>query len=319
MTSVPRFGFGSVLADGAAILVGGLGAAVAHAMPDLPLLEEPPAGRLIDLPGRGETYLIDTPAPYPGAPTVVLLHGLACTAALNWASTYSALSGVARVVAFDLRWHGQGIDASEYALEDCADDVAAVLDELRISSAIVVGYSLGGSVAQLVAHRHPSRVEGLVLCSTAGYWQGHLGERLFFPLWDRYFAQATRPRAHAHVQHVRRGRASETYVPSASWASDEMRGISPWALGHAMNAVGNFSSDAWIGDLRVPTAVVVTAKDKAIPAERQHQLAARIPGAVVYEAPGGHASVVLDAQTWVPVFLDAVQDIAARRRAAAAV
>lgn len=317
MTSA-RIGLGSVLADAAAILVGGLGAAVVRRMPDLPLLEEPPAGRLIDLPGRGETYLIDTPAPYPGAPTVVLLHGLACTAALNWASTYSALSGVARVVAFDLRWHGQGIDASEYALEDCADDVAAVLDELRISSAIVVGYSLGGSVAQLVAHRHPSRVEGLVLCSTAGYWQGHLGERLFFPLWDRYFAQATRPRAHAHVQHVRRGRVSGA-AATASWASDEMRGISPWALGHAMSAVGNFDSSAWIGDLRVPTAVVVTARDKAIPTHRQHELAASIPGAVVHEAPGGHASVVLDAETWVPVFLDAVQDVAARRRAAVAV
>jgi 3-oxoadipate enol-lactonase len=319
MTSVPRFGFGSVLADGAAIVVGGIGAAVARAVPDLAMLEQPPAGRLIDLPGRGETYLIDTPAPYPGAPTVVLLHGLACTAALNWASTFSALSEVARVVAFDLRWHGQGIDASEYALEDCADDVVAVLDELRIGAAVVVGYSLGGSVAQLVAYRHPSRVEGLVLCSTAGNWQGHLGERLFFPLWDRWFAQGTRPRAHAHVQQVRRGRVAASDAPSSSWASDEMRGISAWALGHAMNAVGNFSSDAWIGDLRVPTAVVVTVKDKAIPAERQHALAARIPGAVAYEAPGGHASVVLDARTWVPVFLEAIGDVAARRRVALAV
>jgi len=319
MTGVSRFGLGSFLADGAAILVGGLGAAVVRALPDLPLLEEPPAGRLIDLPGRGETYLIDTPAPYPGAPTVVLLHGLACTAALNWSSTYSSLSEVARVVAFDLRWHGQGIDASEYALEDCADDVAAVLDELRISSAIVVGYSLGGSIAQLAAHRHPSRVEGLVLCSTAGNWQGNLGERIFFPLWDRWFAQATRRRAHAHVQHVRRGRVATSDAPSASWASDEMRGISPWALGHAMNAVGNFNSDPWIGEVRTPTAVVVTAQDKAIPSSRQHELAANIPGAVVYEAPGGHASVVFEAETWVPIFLDAVQDVAARRSAAVAV
>lgn len=319
MTSVPRFGLGSVLADAAALLVGGLGAGIARALPDLPLLEEPPAGRLVDLPGRGETYVIDTPAPYPGAPTVVLLHGLACTAALNWASTYSALSEVARVVAFDLRWHGQGIDHAHYALEDCADDVAAVLDELRIDAAVVVGYSLGGSIAQLVAHRHPSRVEGLVLCSTAGYWQGHLGERIFFPLWDRFFAQATRPRAHAHVQHVRRGRVSGGGAPMTSWATEEMRGISPWALGHAMAALGNFDSSAWIGEVRAPTAVVVTGQDKAIPTARQHELAASIPSAVVYEVPGGHASVVFEADTWVPVFLEAVQDVAARGRAAVAV
>lgn len=318
MTSVPRFEFGSVLRDGAAIIVGGLGAGVAMKMPHLPLLEKPPAGRRIELPGRGETYVIDLPAPYPGAPTVVLLHGLACTAALNWAATFTALSGSARVVAFDLRWHGQGIDAAEYALEDCADDVVAVLDELGIPSAVVAGYSLGGVVAQLTAHRHPDRVEGLVLCSTARNFQGNLGERIFFPLWDR-FSQAMRPRAHAHVQQVRRDRVDGEPDGTSSWAMTEFRGTSPWAIAHAMNAVGGFNSADWIGEIQVPTAVVVTGSDSAIPTRRQHKLAASLKNASVYEAPGGHASVVLDAETWVPVFLEAVQDVAARRSAAVAV
>ncbi len=315
MSSDPRFG--SVLRDIAALVVAGAGAGAAMAMPHLPLLEEPPAGRLIDLPDRGQTYVIDLPAPYPGAPTVVLLHGLACTAALNWAATFTALSASARVVAFDLRWHGQGIDAPTYALEDCADDVAAVLDELRIPAAIVAGYSLGGAVAQLVAHRHPTRVEGLVLCSTARNYQGKPGERFFFPLWNR-FMQAMLPRAHAQVQQVRRGRVAPGPLPD-SWAMTEFRGTSLWAVSHAMNAVGSFNSAPWIGDLRVPTAVVVTATDSAIPTRRQHKLAASLSDAVVYEAPGGHASVVLDAETWLPVFLEAVADVAARRSSALAV
>ncbi len=318
MTSVPRFGIGTVLRDSAALIVGGLGAGAAVALPNLPLLEEPPAGRLVELPGRGETYVIDIPAPYPGAPTVVLLHGLACTAALNWASTFTALSETARVVAFDLRWHGQGIDAPEYSLEDCADDVVAVLDELRIPSAIVAGYSLGGVVAQLVGHRHPTRVEGLVLCSTASTFQGNLGERIFFPLWDR-FMRAMLTRSHAHVQMVRRDRVGGDRAAGTSWAMTEFRATSPWAMSHAMNAVGGFNSAPWIGEVRAPTAVVVTARDRAIPTRRQRQLAAELHDAAVYEAPGGHASVVLDAESWLPVFLDAVQDVAARRQSAVAV
>jgi hypothetical protein len=58
--------------------------------------------------------------------------------------------------------------------------------------------------------------------------------------------------------------------------------------------------------------VVVTARDKAIPTRRQRKLAAAIPGAHEYDAPGGHASVVLDHERWTPVFLEAVADVTAR-------
>ena len=64
--------------------------------------------------------------------------------------------------------------------------------------------------------------------------------------------------------------------------------------------------------------MVVTGRDKAIPARRQRALAAAIPGAEVYDAPGGHASVVLDHERWLPVFLDAVADVTVRVGAAGA-
>ena len=58
--------------------------------------------------------------------------------------------------------------------------------------------------------------------------------------------------------------------------------------------------------------MVVTTRDKAIPARRQRALAAAIPGAAVLEAPGGHASVVMDHEGWFPVFLEAVADVGVR-------
>jgi 3-oxoadipate enol-lactonase len=79
-----------------------------------------------------------------------------------------------------------------------------------------------------------------------------------------------------------------------------------------LGELGRFNSAPWIGTVDVPTSVVVTARDHTIPERRQRRLAACIEGAEVFTAPGGHASLFLDAANWVPVFLAAVDDVAAR-------
>src|SRR6478672_11153277 len=140
-----------------------------------------PAPELIELPGRGQTCVLDVPGP-PGAPTIILLHALATTAALSWYPSIGALSRHFRVVAFDQRWHGRGITSEHFRLADCADDVAAVADALGIETFIVAGYSMGGAVAQLVWKRHRDRVEGLVLAATARNFRGKPTERVWFGL-----------------------------------------------------------------------------------------------------------------------------------------
>ena len=100
-------------------------------MPEVPA-DTVPAGRTVRLPGRGSTFVVDVPGPTPDAPVVVLLHGLACTAYLNWFPVLGALGDRYRVVAFDQRWHGRGIVSERFRIEDCADDAVAVLDALGI-------------------------------------------------------------------------------------------------------------------------------------------------------------------------------------------
>ena len=151
----------------------------------LPAVEAVPEGRMVELPNGGQsgsTFVLDVPGPHRDAPTIVLLHALGCTAYLTWFGVLGELSRTHRVVALDLRWHGRGIRSQRFRIADCADDVAGVLDHLGIDAAIVAGYSLGGAVAQEVWHRHPSRVSGLVLASTARNLRGHMGERMFFPV-----------------------------------------------------------------------------------------------------------------------------------------
>ncbi len=124
-------------------------------------------GRSVVLPGRGTTFIRETPGP-ARASTLVLLHGLGATGGLNWRPAFDSLSRSFRVVAIDHRGHGRGISIREpFRLADCADDVAALADTLELERFVPVGYSMGGPIAQLIWHRHPDRVAGLVLCATA--------------------------------------------------------------------------------------------------------------------------------------------------------
>jgi pimeloyl-ACP methyl ester carboxylesterase len=279
-----------------------------------PAFDRIPAGRMLDLPGRGRTFVIDVPGPTPTAPTVVLLHALGCTAYLSWAMSIGELSRSYRVITMDQRWHGRGIRSPRFRFADCADDVAALLDELGVERAVVAGYSMGGAVAQLMWRRHPERVAGLVLCSTARNYRGASRERLFFPV----LTAAMHPLSRHALTRVERVAAELPETPSmeitdhASWGRSEFRSTSAWSMPEVLGELGRFNSADWVGEIDVPTAVVVTTSDHTIPERRQRRLAAAIAGATVHEAPGGHASIVLGAATWVPVFQGAVTDVVER-------
>jgi pimeloyl-ACP methyl ester carboxylesterase len=296
------------------------GRAAATRFLPMPVVEEVPAGRMVHLRGRGKVYVVDVPGPTPDAPVVVLLHGLGASAQLCWFGVLHELSRTHRVVALDQRWHGRGIHSPRFRIIDCADDVAALMKALRIGPALVAGYSMGGPVAQEVWRRHPERVSGLVLASTSTTWRGHLGEKLFFPAMGRAMDGLAVP-VQARVARHANGlpELPEAYRgDTVGWGVREFRNTSLLSIAEVMGELGRFDSTAWIGEVDVPTTVVVTRRDKAIPAARQRALAASIPGAVVHEAPGGHASIFLDHPRWAPVFLDAVRRTSARASGASA-
>ena len=78
-------------------------------VPSLAAVGDVSAGRIVDLPGRGSTYVIDS-GPQEG-PTYVLLHSLACTGLMTWYPALDVIRCFGRVVVFDQRWHGQGISS----------------------------------------------------------------------------------------------------------------------------------------------------------------------------------------------------------------
>jgi 3-oxoadipate enol-lactonase len=273
-------------------------------------------GRPLDLPGRGRTCVIDMAGP-PGAPTLILLHALATTAALSWYPSMHELAKRYRVITFDQRWHGRGIRSEEFSLEDCADDVVAVADALGVEKFTVVGYSMGGAVAQLVWRRHRARVEGLVLAATARNFCGKPQERLWFML-TRLAMRRWGSRAQVGMERIA-ARLTDTpaaltpdFAKVGPWAFAEFRSTSMWSLLAALNEVGKFESSAWIKRVDVPTSVIVSTRDRFIPTRRQCALASAIPGAITYEVEGNHAALVLGADEFVPVLLEACGSVTRR-------
>lgn len=280
-----------------------------------------PEGRMVELPGRGATYVTDTPGPSRDAPTVLLLHAVGCTGLLTWFPSIEPLSRRYRVVTMDQRWHGRGIHSPEFSLADCADDVAAVVDALDLGEVIVAGFSMGSIVAQRVWRQHPDRVAGLVLCATTDRFRSTVAERAFHQGLEVAMLAArgvSRNRTAARAARAA-GRATNRRLGIApldihDWAVEEFRSTSPWAVGQAVAALGRHHSRPWLGRIDVPTAVVVTLKDRVLPPDNQIALARRIPGATIHAIPAGHAACVMEAERFVPALLEAVNTVNARRR-----
>lgn len=294
-----------------AVVRGGMRLVVARSG-KLPEKNPLPPGGLVHLEGRGDVYVVDTGEPYPGAPVVLLLHAVATTASLSWFTTVDALVSEYRVVMMDQRWHGRGLPSDRFSLSECADDIDALLTALDIDQAVVVGYSMGGALAQVFARQYPERISGLVLCSTATTWKGNAAEALFYPVLTALTAMGRRHTSSRVRQHADSlPPPTEIEDDVALWAWSEFRSTSFWSLPEVLGELGRFDARQDIASVDVPTAVVVTNKDKVIAPARQLEMAAMIPGAKVFMAPGGHASVVLDSERWRPVFLEALAHVTA--------
>lgn len=273
-----------------------------------------PLGERIELPGRGTTFVRRVAGP-PGAPTVVLLHGWIASGGLNWFNAFGPLSEHFSIVAPDMRGHGRGIRSRRrFRLADCADDVACVLEHLDTGPVIAVGYSMGGPVAQLLWRRHPEMVAGLVFCATSYRFVVGARERLIFGTMMASAIGTTRTgawigRAPVMRSWVPRGPASRP-TDLRVWAAGEMRRHDVVKLMEAGQAIGNYSARRWIGEIDVPTTVMVTRRDRAIRPEEQLRLAAAIPGSVVQDVDDGH--VVCAKREFGPALVRAVESVSDR-------
>lgn len=201
---------------------------------------------------------------------VVLIHGFGASM-YSWRRTIPALAAAGyRVIGFDNRGFGfSDKPAHGYSTAEYTKLTLALLDSLHISSAAIVGHSMGGEIAAEVALAHPDRVRGLVLIDAAGYGMRIPG-LLKLARWPFVGAIATAFRARWVTARIVRSTYADPSKVSEGDIDQYYAPVPDPDFGRALRGVlRDFRFDTLdggrLGALQTPTLVVWGEADRWIP------------------------------------------------------
>jgi pimeloyl-ACP methyl ester carboxylesterase len=226
-------------------------------------------------------------------PTALLIMGLGGRAS-DWNDDFiDRLTPHLEVVTFDNRGTGKSDRPEEgYTLDVMADEAVGVLDALDRPRAHVIGISMGGMIAQLVALRHPTRVERLVLIAT------HAGGPTVVPPTPEATTALMLDRSRPPAEVVRTSMTAITAPGFAARAPEAIDALVALAVAQPtpamtfarqMTAILASNRMARLGAIAAPTLVVHGSEDPLVPPANGTAIARAIPGARLLELPGcGH-------------------------------
>ncbi|MBA4181358.1 MAG: alpha/beta hydrolase [Anaerolinea sp.] len=225
-----------------------------------------------------------------------------------WALQVPALSKHFRVITFDNRGAGRtSAPDKPYSIVGMADDLAALMDRLEIPEAHILGWSMGGYIAQEFAIKYPARVEKLILLATAANIDGY--GRAVLTSW----INARR----SNLSREQWQRFMAPYVYSPGLLDDRERferailnGVNnPYAQqDHGFlrqaDAILAFDASDRLGNVKAPTLVVGAKDDVLVPVRNAEKLAKLIPGATLKVLDGGHAGALEYPNEYNAAFLE---------------
>jgi 3-oxoadipate enol-lactonase len=254
-------------------------------------------------------------------PPVLLIQGLGADKH-GWDLQRIALSCTHRTIAFDNRGAGRSDKPhGVYTLEQMAADAIAVLDDVGVETAHVVGASMGGAISQIVALAYPERVRSLTLVCTS--CRNHEWRRQLLSGWgaaarERGMGSMTKEAA----RWVIGPRSFRRLLPAIGWLGPLAFGRPRYAFANQVEAIlaADDTLAERLGTIEVPTMVVVGNQDILTPRGDSEELADMIPTAELVVISGAaHGLMVEHASTFNRVFFDFLQraETAYSRRAAA--
>ena len=242
-------------------------------------------------------------------PPLVLVHGVTLQSAV-WALQLRQLADRYRVLVIDQRGHGRSVAGTGgYLFDRLAEDLIEVLGALRVHRAVLVGHSMGGMVAETAALDHPDRlarhVAGLVLVATSAdtFGRGRVGDRVRAA--SSAASQAGLRLAAERGWGIFPHQDVSTFVARASFGAGPrpadveftrsmIAAMEPGAMAELTASLLDFSVADRLGEIALPTAVVVGTHDLLTPPRAARVLAAGIPGASLTMLPGSGHMVMLE-------------------------
>jgi pimeloyl-ACP methyl ester carboxylesterase len=225
-------------------------------------------------------------------PAVVLLHGFPLCR-LMWRKQAEDLHDRWRIIAPDLRGFGdsRGFDGTP-SVDQMADDVAHLLDDLKVDRAVVGGLSMGGYVSLAFARRHASRLRGLVLADT----KAEPDDEAARANRDRLIAFAATSTGVAVLEQMLPKLVSTETMANRPEVLDELRALAGAQVARGLVAALQALRDRpdarpGLAAIAVPTLVVVGRDDTLTPPAQSEALAAAIRDArLVVIDRAGHMS-----------------------------
>jgi 3-oxoadipate enol-lactonase len=228
-------------------------------------------------------------------PPLLFLPGLGRNLG-SWATVTPYFERHWRCLVFDQRGTGRSsVPAGPYSIEQMADDASALLDTLAVDAATCVGVSMGASVLQSLASRHPARVSRAVLVSAFPNYSPVQHAWLDAILALRRAGVEPLASSIATMPWVFTPRVLASHADAARFAQlslEDPYPTRPAGFEAQAAAVRAFDSLPGLSRVTAPTLVLVGAEDVLTPVEQSIQIAEAIPGAKLQVlARGGHAMV----------------------------
>ena len=245
------------------------------------------------LPGRtvfvGDHEFFVRESGSPDAPPLLLVHGWGDHGLVVWWKLIGKLASKYRVIVPDNRNTGKSDGLrTRYEIADVADDLAGIMTALGIDKAHIAGYSMGGLAALELAHRHPERVDKLILAGTSAGPARSTIERVVggtVIVVARAFTRLTRSEwSRARTAYL--ANVGAVLPKHVRWAYREHQNNDADLFWLAGSAVNRFDARPWVGKLRQPALVIINTEDQLMFAEVQYELAALLHDAEVVELVG---------------------------------
>lgn len=245
---------------------------------------------------------------------LILLHGIGGNKR-NWHPNLDALGAHFRAVAWDARGYGESDDyEGDLKFSDYTHDVARVLDHLGAKKAHVLGLSMGGRIAMDFAETYPHRLLSLTLCDTHTGYANFSEERKqsFLRLRLEPLEAGKEPKDIAEPV------ARSLVSPKASREAflqlvDSMCRLHKQSYMKSIKATVLSDTHRRLGDIRVPTHVIVGADDKLTTPEMAKSIAGQIRGARLTVIPdAGHLVNIEQPAAFNAAVLAFLREVAAR-------
>lgn len=206
-------------------------------------------------------------------PPIVFVHGFTTTAEF-WREQVAPFSASHRVIRINLPGHGVSPQPEDrdYTIEAFANDVLEVYRALGIDTAILVGLSMGGTIAQHVALNWPERVQALVLVGATPHG---LGEDVNVDNVLKAIEDVGVVTASQNV--IERSFAPGTTAELLAFAKAEVAQTPAFVARQAIASLNRSDSRARLGEIGMPTLVVVGKEDTITPPNESVILADGIP------------------------------------------